>query len=62
MKIAIIYNKDVSRVINVFGMQNKEVYNPETVKLVARCLEEGGHNVAVIDGDMHVIETFWPPH
>ncbi len=56
MKIAIIYNKDVSKVINVFGMQNKEIYNPETVKNVAKCLEEGGHNVIIIDGDMHVIE------
>jgi D-alanine-D-alanine ligase len=56
MKIAIIYNKDVSKVINVFGMQNKEKYNPDTVNKVANALEEGGHNVAIIDGDMNVIE------
>ena len=56
MKVAIIYNKDLSGVINVFGMQNKEVYNPETVSLVAESLESGGHNVAVIDGNMKVIE------
>jgi D-alanine-D-alanine ligase len=56
MKVAIIYNKDLSGVINVFGMQNKEVYNPETVKLVAKSLESGGHNVEVIDGNMKVIE------
>jgi D-alanine-D-alanine ligase len=56
MKIAIIYNKDVSKVINVFGMQNKEIYNPDTVNKVANALEEGGHNVAIIDGDMNVIE------
>jgi len=31
MKVAIIFNRDLSGVINVFGMQNKEVYNPETV-------------------------------
>jgi D-alanine-D-alanine ligase len=56
MKVAIIYNKDVSKVINVFGMQNKEKYNPDTVNKVANALEEGGHNVAIIDGDMNVIE------
>ena len=56
MKVAITYNKDVSKVINVFGMQNKELYNPQTVKQVANSLEEGGHNVAIIDGDMHIIE------
>ncbi len=56
MKVAIIYNKDLSGVINVFGMQNKEVYNPETVKRVASSLESGGHNVEVIDGNMKVIE------
>ncbi|MGB5848771.1 MAG: ATP-grasp domain-containing protein, partial [Ignavibacteriaceae bacterium] len=64
MKIALIYNKDVSKVINVFGMQNKEIYNPNTVNKVAESLEEGGHNVSVIDGDMHVIERLqdFMPH
>ena len=56
MKVAIIYNKDLSSVINVFGMQNKEVYNPDTVNKVAQALEAGGHNVEVIDGNMKVIE------
>ena len=56
MKVAIIYNKDLSGVINQFGMQNKEKYNPKTVKLVAESLEHGGHNVAIIDGNMDVIE------
>jgi len=37
-------------------MQNKEVYNPETVKKVADALEKGGHNVRIAEGDMHVIE------
>lgn len=56
MKVAIIYNKDVSNVINRLGIQNKEIYNPATVKRVAKCLEDGGHNVDIIDGDMHIIE------
>jgi D-alanine-D-alanine ligase len=56
MKVAIIYNKDRSGVINKFGMQNKERYNPKTVKLAAEALEQGGHNVAIIDGNMDVIQ------
>ncbi len=42
--------------INRFGMQNKEKYNPETVKRVADALEKGGHNVRIAEGDMDVIE------
>lgn len=57
MKVAIIYNKDLSGVINRFGMQNKETYNPKTIKKVADALEKGGHNVAIIDGSMGVIQS-----
>ena len=57
MKVAIIFNKDMSGVINQFGMQNKEKYNPKTINLISECLEKGGHNVRVIDGNMHVIES-----
>jgi len=56
MKVAIIYNKDLTGVINRFGMQNKEKYNPKTVNMVADALEKGGHNVRIAEGDMHVIE------
>lgn len=57
MKVAIIYNKDFSSVINTFGMQNKEVYNEKTVNNIARALESYGHNVEIIDGNMNVIES-----
>lgn len=56
MKVAIIYNQDFSKVIYKFGMQNNEKYNPKTVKAVAKALEKGGHNVNIIDGNMHMIE------
>lgn len=56
MKVAIIYNKDLGGVINTFGMQNKEVYDPGTVQRVADALEKGGHNVSVFDGNMHLID------
>ncbi|MEE9150528.1 MAG: ATP-grasp domain-containing protein, partial [Thermoplasmata archaeon] len=57
MKVAIIYNMDMTGIINRFGLQNKEIYNPKTIKLVAEALETGGHNVHTIDGNMHVIES-----
>ena len=58
MRVAVIYNKkeDTEGVINVFGMQNQESYNPKTVELVASALEKGGHNVRIIDGNINVIE------
>lgn len=56
MKVAIIYNKDITGVLNKFGMQNKEFYSEKNVQRVANCLELGGHNTRVIDGNMFVIE------
>lgn len=60
MKVAVIFNKRKRAagegVINVFGAQNQETYNPATVERVAAALEQGGHNVRVIDGNLHVIE------
>ena len=59
MKVAVIYNKKVVHpldVINVFGPQTKERYNPRTVELVASSLEKGGHNVRIIEGNINVAE------
>jgi D-alanine-D-alanine ligase len=58
MKVAVIYNKqeDAEGVLNVFGMQNQETYDPQIVERVASALEKGGHNVRIIDGNINVIE------
>ncbi|MCU4155498.1 ATP-grasp domain-containing protein [Carboxylicivirga sp. A043] len=56
MKIAIIYNKDLTGVINTLGMQNKEFYSEANVKRVAESLEKAGHNVHILDGNMYIIE------
>jgi len=59
MKVAVIYNKQeirASDVINVFGMPTKERYKPQTIEMVASALESGGHNVRLIEGNMHVID------
>ncbi len=60
MKVAVIYNKiqpEVSDVINIFGPQTKERYNPRTVELVTSALEKGGHNVRKIEGNIDVADT-----
>jgi len=56
VKVAVIHNRDRAGVINVFGPQNRERYNPKTVEHVAASLEKGGHTVRVIDGNMHIVE------
>ena len=59
MKVAVIFNKkvvDAADVINVFGPQTKERYNPKTVERVATSLEKGGHNVKVIEGNINVVD------
>ncbi len=56
MRVAVIHNSDREGVINVFGPQNRERYNPKTVERVAASLEKGGHTVRVIDGNMHLVE------
>lgn len=56
MKVAVVYNRDLSGVINVAKVQNKETYDPSTAEAVAAALERGGHNVRLLDGNMHVIE------
>ncbi len=59
MKVAVIFNKEEikdSDVINLFGMRTKERYPYSTIEMVASALESGGHNVRIIEGNMHVID------
>jgi len=66
MKVAVIYNKrdvEATDVIDIFGPQTKERYNPQTVERVAASLEKGGHNVKVIEGNIDVadeLRSFMP--
>ena len=59
MKVAVIYNKKevkASDVIDLFGPQTKERYNPKTVERIATALEKGGHNVRVVEGNIDVAD------
>lgn len=63
MKVAVVYNAKDGRVVNVFGLQNREWYPPETVALVSDALTGAGHEVRLIQGDRDLLahlEGFLP--
>lgn len=55
MRVAVVYNKDKKGTINVFGMQNREWYPEETIQMVVRALESGGHDVELIPADRFLL-------
>jgi D-alanine-D-alanine ligase len=57
MKIAIVYNRDSKRVINLFGMPNQEKYGLKSIKRITDALESGGHQVIALEGDKDLIEN-----
>ena len=63
MKIAVVYNRDSKRVINLFGMPNQEKYGLEAIKRISNALTTGGHQVEAFEGDKDLIdnlEAFMP--
>ena len=56
MKVAIVYNRDSERVINLFGLPNREKYALKSIKRIADCLKKGGHQVALFEGDKDLID------
>lgn len=57
MKIAIVYNRDSKRVINLFGMPNQEKYGLNSIKRISDSLEAGGHQVKAFEGDKDLIDN-----
>ena len=57
MKIAIVYNRDSKRVINLFGMPNQEKYGLQSIKRISDALEAGGHRVKAFEGDKDLIDN-----
>lgn len=63
MRVAIVYNRDSQRVINLFGMANREKYGLAAIQRIANSLRKGGHQVAAFEGDKDLInnlEEFMP--
>ncbi|MBF0198381.1 MAG: ATP-grasp domain-containing protein, partial [Planctomycetes bacterium] len=57
MKIAVIYNRESQKVINLFGMPNREKYGLEAIRRIVNSLKKGGHQVQSFEGDKDLIDN-----
>jgi D-alanine-D-alanine ligase len=63
MKVAIVYNRVSQRVINLFGLPNREKYGLKNINRIRDALRRGGHQVEAFEGDKDLIdrlEEFMP--
>lgn len=63
MKIAVIYNRESQKVINLFGLPNREKYGLAAIKRIVTALKKGGHHATSMEGDKDLIdklEAFMP--
>lgn len=63
MRVAIVFNRDSQRVINLLGMRNREKYGQKAIRRISDALRRGGHQVAAFEGDKDLIanlEKFMP--
>jgi D-alanine-D-alanine ligase len=63
MKIAVIYNRESQKVINLFGQPNREKYGLAAIRRIVNSLKKGGHQVQAFEGDKDLIdrlEEFMP--
>ncbi|OHB68672.1 MAG: hypothetical protein A2V70_07125, partial [Planctomycetes bacterium RBG_13_63_9] len=56
MKVAVVRNSVDSRVLNQFGQACPETYGQQTVDNVVHGLSNGGHRVALFEGDAVLLE------
>lgn len=57
MKIAVIYNRESQKVINLFGLPNREKYGLEAIRRIVEALKKGGHQVIALEGDKDLIDN-----
>ncbi len=55
MKIAVVYNRVSKRVINLFGLPNREKYGLAAINRIVNGLKKGGHQVKTFEGDKDLI-------
>ena len=63
MKVALLRNHDHSGVLHRFGQASPERYSEKAVGRVADALRAGGHDVAVLEADAHLLDRLrdWVP-
>ena len=57
MKIAVVYNRESQKVINLFGLPNREKYGLKSIKRIVTALKKGGHQVVALEGDKDLIDN-----
>lgn len=57
MKIAVIYNRESQKVINLFGQPNREKYGLAAIRRIVDSLKKGGHQVQAFEGDKDLIDS-----
>jgi D-alanine-D-alanine ligase len=57
MKIAVVYNRISNKVINLFGMPNREKYGLKSIKRITDALKKGKHQVIALEGDKDLIDN-----
>lgn len=63
MRVAVVYNRESKRVINLFGVPNQEKYGLRAIKRITTALKDGGHQFIAIEGDKDLVnrlEDFMP--
>ncbi len=63
MKVAVVYNRESTNVINLFGQPNREKYGLNAIRRITDALKKGGHQVIALEGDKDLIrrlEEFMP--
>ena len=56
MKVAIVYNRESQKVINLFGTPNRETIGLKTIQRIANALKKGGHQVKTVEGDKDLVD------
>lgn len=57
MKVAVVYNRSRSNVINELGVPNREPFNTKDLDRIVGALTEGGHQVETFEGDMDLVDN-----
>jgi len=63
VKVAVIYNREINNVINLFGTANRETIGLKTINRLLAALRAGGHQVIALEGDKDLVdrlEDFMP--
>jgi D-alanine-D-alanine ligase len=57
MKVAVIYNRESQKVINLFGQPNREKYGIKAIQRILNALKRGGHQAIALEGDKDLIDN-----